>query len=224
MKTIYKYRLEPQDETVLTLRGDVLSAGVQGHDIMVWAVHDDDAPERQVRVNVMGTGHDFVDAPQSSFVGTVFLGPMVFHIFATAVQAEHIGLYRFPPVDPVSGRVSAEDDAILMGQMRHCDVPARHRRAGCTDIMHDHGWIDTGTDLGVVVCPDGTRFTPPETCEEARPRVEPQKCSLCRRERTVRDAYDYNPLQAITGQPLGWYSGDDGEVCPECMTKTLSRQ
>jgi hypothetical protein len=38
------------------------------------------------------------------------------------------------------------------------------------------------------------------------------------------DAYDYNPLQVVTGQPVGWYSGDDGEVCPECMTKTLGRQ
>jgi len=47
------------------------------------------------------------------------------------------------------------------------------------------------------------------------------KCAMCGRERTFRDAYDYNPLQVVTGQPLGWYSGDDGEVCPECMTKTI---
>lgn len=50
------------------------------------------------------------------------------------------------------------------------------------------------------------------------------KCSICRRERTITgmDAYDYNPLQVLTGQPLGWYSGeDDGEVCPECMEKTI---
>lgn len=41
--------------------------------------------------------------------------------------------------------------------------------------------------------------------------LSPPKCCLRGRERTVRDCYDYNPLQAITGQPLGWYSGDDGE-------------
>lgn len=46
-------------------------------------------------------------------------------------------------------------------------------------------------------------------------------CGLCRRERTLADAYDYNPIQAITGKPLGWYSGSDGEMCPECMTKTM---
>lgn len=50
------------------------------------------------------------------------------------------------------------------------------------------------------------------------------RCSICGRERTIADAYDYNPLQVITGQPLGWYSGDDGEVCPEDMTKMLDRQ
>ena len=53
---------------------------------------------------------------------------------------------------------------------------------------------------------------------------EIQKCSLCGRERTLNDAYDYHPLQALTGKPLGWYSGDDGEVCPECMTGILRGQ
>ena len=50
---------------------------------------------------------------------------------------------------------------------------------------------------------------------------EIQTCGNCKRERTLADAYDYNPLQVVTGQPLGWYSGDDGEICPECMTKML---
>lgn len=83
MKSIYKYQLKPTDETILTLRGRVLSAGVQNGEIMVWAVYEDDAPLREVRVCVMGTGHYFVNAPESSFVGTVFLGPLVFHVFAT---------------------------------------------------------------------------------------------------------------------------------------------
>lgn len=55
------------------------------------------------------------------------------------------------------------------------------------------------------------------------------KCSVCQRERTLgevngphpMDAYDYSPLQVVTSQPLGWYSGEDGEVCPEDMTKML---
>jgi hypothetical protein len=35
------------------------------------------------------------------------------------------------------------------------------------------------------------------------------------------DAYDYNPIQVVTGRPFGWYSGDDGEVCPEDMEKMI---
>lgn len=47
------------------------------------------------------------------------------------------------------------------------------------------------------------------------------KCVLCQRERTLQDAYDYNPLQVVTGQPLGWYSADDGEMCGACMTAMI---
>lgn len=82
MKTIYKHRIEPGG-TTLMLRGHVLSAGVQGDDIMVWVTHDDGALERKVLVQVMGTGHPFVYAPESDFVGTVFMGSFVWHVFAT---------------------------------------------------------------------------------------------------------------------------------------------
>ena len=51
---------------------------------------------------------------------------------------------------------------------------------------------------------------------------EIQKCGDCGRERTITDVYDYNPLQVIMGQPLGWYSSaEDGELCPECMTRLM---
>lgn len=57
--------------------------------------------------------------------------------------------------------------------------------------------------------------------------TETPTCGMCGRQRTAgdpahpMDAYDYNAVQVITGQPLGWYSGDDGEVCPEDMTEML---
>lgn len=53
---------------------------------------------------------------------------------------------------------------------------------------------------------------------------EIQKCGVCGRERTLADVNDYTPLQAIMGAPLGWYSGDDGELCPEDMTKIMRVQ
>ena len=53
---------------------------------------------------------------------------------------------------------------------------------------------------------------------------EIQKCGVCGRERTLEDAYHYSPLQVITGQPLGWYSAEDGEICPEDMTEMMAQQ
>lgn len=53
--------------------------------------------------------------------------------------------------------------------------------------------------------------------------LEPIECAVCHRERTPGDA-DYNPMQVILGQPLGWYSGDDGEICPEDMAEMLRKQ
>jgi hypothetical protein len=55
-------------------------------------------------------------------------------------------------------------------------------------------------------------------------------CDMCGRQRTVgtpehpMDSYDYNASQVVTGQPLGWYSAPDGEICPEDMTRMLRDQ
>lgn len=53
--------------------------------------------------------------------------------------------------------------------------------------------------------------------------MEIPTCSSCHRERTLQDINDYTPLQVLAGAPLGWYSGDDGEICPECMTGLMGR-
>ena len=65
---------------------------------------------------------------------------------------DEVGLYRYPPVDPITGGISASDDAILMCQMRHSEVPERFRRATCDALMDDHGRIDT-LEGGHTVCP-----------------------------------------------------------------------
>jgi hypothetical protein len=48
-------------------------------------------------------------------------------------------------------------------------------------------------------------------------------CDNCGRERTIDDV-DYSPLQVIYYGPIGWYSGVDGQICPECMTEMIERQ
>lgn len=49
------------------------------------------------------------------------------------------------------------------------------------------------------------------------------RCEICGRERVLADDYDYSPSQVFTGRPLGWYSGDDGEICGEHMAKLMGR-
>lgn len=51
---------------------------------------------------------------------------------------------------------------------------------------------------------------------------DPTTCDYCDRERTPAD-FDYSPVQAVTGAALGWYSGSDGELCPECFTRIMRR-
>jgi hypothetical protein len=68
------------------------------------------------------------------------------------MEGKVVRYFRHPPVDPTTGEVSAADDAILLGELRHCDTPERFCRAACERVMHDHGWIDT-LEGGHTVCP-----------------------------------------------------------------------
>ena len=54
--------------------------------------------------------------------------------------------------------------------------------------------------------------------------AEIQKCSSCGRERTIEDVNDYTPMQVVMGAPLGWYSGSDGEMCPEDVERVMRGQ
>jgi hypothetical protein len=63
-----------------------------------------------------------------------------------------VSLYRYPPVDATTGEISAADDAILLGALKHTETPAKFRRENCGYTMHDHGWIDT-LEGGHTVCP-----------------------------------------------------------------------
>lgn len=63
-----------------------------------------------------------------------------------------VGMYRYPPVDPFTGEISANSEAVSMGELRHCETPERFRRKECGYLMDDHGWIDT-LEGGHTVCP-----------------------------------------------------------------------
>jgi len=51
-----------------------------------------------------------------------------------------------------------------------------------------------------------------------------KKCDVCSQEKTT-STLEYNPMQVITGQLIGWFSGKDGsEICGPCMTNLLNNQ
>lgn len=81
MPTIYKHHLEPLTYQAIHLHGKILSAGVQENQIVIWAMHDQDSPPFSTRIWVFGTGHDFTAPSWARFINTVFVGPLVFHIF-----------------------------------------------------------------------------------------------------------------------------------------------
>ena len=95
------------------------------------------------------------------------------------------------------------------GEKHYCeecfDIDAAPGDDPTTEATDPNRWDQTGVDLLGI--------------DRDAPLV--QRCSLCHRERTLQDTFDYHPLQMLTGAPLGWYAGNDGQLCPECCTATL---
>ena len=65
---------------------EILSVGVQGNDIVVWARVDDEAEHVHRVVRVLGTGWHHLQTPEvSKYIGTVQFveegQPLVFHLF-----------------------------------------------------------------------------------------------------------------------------------------------
>jgi hypothetical protein len=85
--SIYKYNLPLQDGVIkvdMPFGAEVVSAGVQGDDIFLWAEVNPKETIGTVRFfEVFGTGHPIpVDMGiERRFIQTVFMGWMVFHIY-----------------------------------------------------------------------------------------------------------------------------------------------
>ena len=83
MKTVWKFRLEPEILIDMPTGAELLSVHGIGHDIFVWALVDPDALTEERRFLVFGTGHAIHDDMSMRFVGTAILdgGSLVFHVF-----------------------------------------------------------------------------------------------------------------------------------------------
>jgi len=129
------------------------------------------------------------------------------------------------PVEALKALEDADDDLLdeldqLRGQVARVEEVIG---SGTFEVpTHDFGLInvvDIESLMEALAIPAGPKAGERMTTQ---PSTEVPTCGSCGRKRTPQDAYDYNPLQVIMRQPLGWYSGDDSEVCPECMTTLMS--
>lgn len=86
---IYKYQLDPSDEQVVEMPANarILSAHEQRGMPHIWAVVDPDSETEKRKILMRGTGHA---APPASapFIGTVFHGPFVWHIFDGGAETD----------------------------------------------------------------------------------------------------------------------------------------
>lgn len=83
MKTIYKYEVQPFNETMMLPDGaKILSVGEQGSRIYIWALVESTVPADTPRyIKSYGTGHPVEDTTLS-FIGTVQMQDgLVFHFF-----------------------------------------------------------------------------------------------------------------------------------------------
>jgi len=83
MKTIYKYELELTDDPVIEMpfKANVLSVGVQGNKIVVWAEVDTALSKQPRQFYIRGTGHP-LDGTEKRFLGTVlYAGGLVWHVY-----------------------------------------------------------------------------------------------------------------------------------------------
>jgi hypothetical protein len=79
MKTVYKYKIGT-GELQLPRGAKVLTAGIQGEDIFIWAEVDDSALPEHRSFYVYGTGHLIPD--RACYIGTVFdWNGFVWHIY-----------------------------------------------------------------------------------------------------------------------------------------------
>ncbi len=79
---VWKFQVSPNPYVQMPKGADTLSVGIQGQDIMVWARVNPNSIMITRRLPVYGTGHviDPLDH-ELPLIGTVFMGPLVFHVF-----------------------------------------------------------------------------------------------------------------------------------------------
>lgn len=85
METVYKYKIELQDEQIVKLpRGvKILNVDTQDSEIFIWALVDTERDLREIKILIRGTGHEIISCINKKYIGTIQLlgGKLIYHIF-----------------------------------------------------------------------------------------------------------------------------------------------
>jgi len=79
MKRIYKYKLENSVE--MPIGAKILSIQMQNNRPYIWALVDTDVECEFRHFEIIGTGHNFPEADNFTYINTFQDGPFVWHIF-----------------------------------------------------------------------------------------------------------------------------------------------
>ena len=82
MKTIHKFKLDPEGVVSMPADAEILAVQTQRDYPYIWAIVDPEKPVDERRVKVYGTGHQLPDKP-GKYLGTFQLanGALVYHAF-----------------------------------------------------------------------------------------------------------------------------------------------
>ena len=86
MKTIYKYSAHSGAPVPMPIGAEIVSADVRDGKITIWALIDTEAETEQRRFIYVGTGFDVSELESTQYIGTVFDGPFVWHVFEFAIS------------------------------------------------------------------------------------------------------------------------------------------
>ena len=84
MNTIYKYEIPVGGGAIqMPNSAKILSVGVQGESLMLWAEVDPERSEYARLFEVFGTGHKILSDMVTSreFIGTAFMSDLVWHVY-----------------------------------------------------------------------------------------------------------------------------------------------
>jgi hypothetical protein len=81
MKRIYKYELKDGRGVEMPIGAKILSIQNQNNQPYIWALVDTDAECDFRYFTIVGTGHDFPEADDFTYINTIQDGPFVWHIF-----------------------------------------------------------------------------------------------------------------------------------------------